>query len=123
MRAGPGVAAVALAAVLQSATAFGQGCQACRAMMTFPDCDDAAIDHPSQGAIGVVGTVVQIDKMPCEDVLTVDVRRSSPSSLPARIKISTFPCWIWRGKTDDLVSMLVSGTPLRNGAYLARWCN
>jgi hypothetical protein len=90
--------------------------------MPFPACADATIDHPPKGAIGVVGTVAQIDEMPCELVLTVDVRRSSPSSLSARIRIGTFPCWRWSGKTGDVVSTMVSKTPRDGAVYLARGC-
>src|SRR5215831_15345328 len=119
MRIGPGAAALALTAVLQSAAVSAQplSCPLCRAVMPFPVCDNAAIDHPPQGAIVVVGTVARIEDVRCGVGLTVDVRRSSSSSLPARIRADGGPCLTWNGQTGDVISTVVSDTPLEGGVY------
>jgi hypothetical protein len=99
MRAGPRFAAVALTAALQSAPAFAQAlpCLECRALIEFGDCDSAAT--PPKGSISVVGAVVRVERMQCGTVgLTVDVKRSSLSLLPTRIKIGVGQCLVWAEK-------------------------
>jgi len=62
--------------------------------------------------------------MQCGTVgLTVDVKRSSLSLLPARVKIDVGQCLVWRGKAGDNINAMVVETPSENGAYQARTCN
>jgi flavin reductase (DIM6/NTAB) family NADH-FMN oxidoreductase RutF len=124
MRASPRFAVVALTAALQSAPALAQAlpCLECRALIEFGDCDSAAT--PPKGSISVVGTVVRVERMQCGTVgLTVDVKRSSLSLLPERVKIDVGQCLVWRGKAGDNINAMVVETPSENGAYQARTCN
>jgi acetamidase/formamidase len=56
-------------------------------------------------------------------MLTVDVRRSSSTALPVRIRIDTGPCLLWGGKTGDVISVMVSETPRQGGVYGLHSCN
>src|SRR6185503_17702077 len=120
-----GVAALALTAALPSSSALAQSVPCtlvCRAQIPFGHCDNADIATPPNGAIGVVGTVARVQGMECAVGLTVDVKRSSSSSLPKRIRIEVHPCLIWGGQRGDNISAMVFETPLESGAYRARTC-
>ena len=50
-------------------------CAVCGAMSQLHECDDTDLAHPSTGAVGVVGTVVEAFTGACDRDMAVDVIR------------------------------------------------
>jgi hypothetical protein len=120
------LATAILTATLQLAVAQAPYCAECRVPVSFDhmSCDDAALSNPPEGAMGLLGVVVDASaKIGCGKGLSVNVTRSAQATLPKRIVVELGSCLYWTGKPGDIIKVVVVQRPLPDGSYRVRSCN
>ena len=98
------IVSILLLAFCQSASAQPAQCPICRFEYRYGHCSETGINNPPKDSIAFTGTVTAAEPIDCGVRITVDVKRSSARSLPAKIAIDVLPCSFWNGAIGDGIS-------------------
>jgi len=109
------IVSILLLAFCQSASAQPAQCPICRFEYRYGHCSETGINNPPKDSIAFTGTVTAAEPIDCGVRITVDVKRSSARSLPAKIAIDVLPCSFWNGAIGDGISAAgaIRAFPLR----------
>jgi hypothetical protein len=113
------VASLLLLAHGQAASAQPAQCPVCRAEYRYGHCPETGINNPPRDTIAFTGIVTAAEPIDCGVRITVDVKRSSARSLPAKIAIDVLPCSFWNGAIGDGISAAVLKERKQPGVYAA----